>query len=59
MGRNDSHLTLDEGRRIERWRQANVSASKIAHTLGRLFHEILGVVVKRDGPQYPSSGSWK
>lgn len=35
MVRNYSQLTLDERRRIERWRQANVSVSKIAQTLGR------------------------
>jgi IS30 family transposase len=44
MGRKYGHLSLEERRRIERWRQANVSATTIARTLGRhrstIFREL-------------------
>lgn len=35
MGSKYNHLTLDERRKIERWRQANVSPCRMARILGR------------------------
>lgn len=44
MGLNYIHLTLEERRKIERWRQANVSPAKMAQVLGRhrstIFREL-------------------
>ena len=44
MGLKDRHLTLDERRKIERWRQANVSPCRMAKILGRhrstIFREL-------------------
>lgn len=44
MGSNYSHLTLHERRKIERWRRANVSPTRMAEVLGRhrstIFREL-------------------